>query len=553
MLEILVKTLYTVILVAIAGVCVREVYQVWWDDTLQYGQFAATKDGADASATGDSFRRLIVQQQRVLYGLFKSERSRAGEFRFRNDDLPIGAVTDLGNIPTSLLDELKIEAAGINVSSVLSILRRGIKPPNEITGSVDELQNVFYVAAQWRQSPKRDGSGTEARTFAPPSLSTIDAASFDLACRIFLARVASQHPVLRAAEEDDFCTFARGLFVFRSYATDRDHALTDEDKTKAGEQLAKAAAGIDGLIAAKTGLPYVYKLGAYIDIERLNLAPSAEPAKVKDVLDQAERRFKEYIERLAKLDPNAQDVDVQERLVFLASRRGKLDNPQQLAAATNVSQFVTASGPAFSAIIRTVPSADGPQPAAAVALHPGVSIGAAKGARAGTLCCIVKDAADKKYILTVGHVVGPVGEGVVSPATIENAKSHPVGVVTKTFSGLALVEVPPGLRVGNGDIKLWAPSVNAGDQVSLIGRTSKMRTGKVRDVHFSARIETPGTDSLPSTDLILTERISLAGDSGAPVLDSEGRLVGMLIAGSDSASVVLPLKPILDANGLSLP
>jgi hypothetical protein len=433
MIEILVKVLYTLLLAGIAGVCVLEAWQVWFDNALQYGRFAATRDGVDAAATGDSFRRLIVQQQSVLYGLFRGSGRKPGEFRFLSGQLPIHAAADLGNIPTSLLDQLKIEAAGVNVTSILTTLRRGIKPPNEITGSIDQLQNTFYVTAHWKDAPRPNSVGTEARTFTPPPQSTIDNASFDLACRIFLTRVASGHPVLRSADEDDFCVFARAMSEFRSYAVARDRALNDNDKKAAAEKLASVQMLTDRLIAANTELPYAYKLGAYIDIERLTTPSVSDAAKVKSILDQAEKRFAEYVTRLDKYDPNASDDDVRERIIYLAGRRGQLNNPQQIAEAGNLRAVLQA--------VSSAPSLTSGPSAPTSTLQPGASVGAAKAARAGTLCCFVKDAAAKSFFIAMGYVVGNVGDQVVSPATIDDSPSQVVGSVARVFDGVALISI----------------------------------------------------------------------------------------------------------------
>ena len=558
MAEILIKSFYTIVLIAIAGVCMREVWQVWFDDSLQYGHFAATKDGGDAASTGDSFRRLIVQQQRFLYSLFKGDRARQGStivsntgetFRVRPEDFHIAAVSELGDIPASLLDQLKIEAAGVNVTSLLSTLRRGVKPPNEITGSVDELKGSFYVSAQWPQAPRRDGKGTESRTFTPAALATVDAASFDLACRIFLARIAPSHPAFQNTDEDDFCAFARALAAFRSFITARDRALNEEEKKKANEFLATAQTIIDRLIAAKTTLPYAYKLGGYIDIDRLATMPTADAAKAKEILDQAEKRFTDYVTRLGASDAKAKDADVQERLVYLASRRGTVDNAQQLAQSTSVQQFVRTAGTALQSIKEPPPAPPNVPPENQ--LRPGASIGPATGGGAGTLCCAVKDQSGKRFLVTTTYVVGKIGEQVVSPAAIEAAKSKLVGTVGQTTMGISLVEIAGGVTPTNGAIQQLAEPA-LGGEVTLLGRTSKNRSGRINAVDVTMTIGSAEPGSLPSSGYILTDRISLPGDGGAPVLDNQGHLIGMLIAGSDKASVVLPLKRIFDANGLSL-
>src|SRR5262249_27280636 len=136
---------------------------------------------------------------------------------------------DLGRIQASPIEDIKVEAAGVNVTSVLSTLHRWIKSPNEITGSFDQINNQIYVSAQWLTAPKRSGSGTESLTYTVSSSADINQASFDLACRIFLTRIAPGQPSLVAANENDFCVFSRAMLAFRDYVTARDRAPTDTE------------------------------------------------------------------------------------------------------------------------------------------------------------------------------------------------------------------------------------------------------------------------------------------------------------------------------------
>jgi hypothetical protein len=53
-------------------------------------------------------------------------------------------------------------------------------------------------------------------------------------------------------------------------------------------------------------------------------------------------------------------------------------------------------------------------------------------------------------------------------------------------------------------------------------------------------------------DVIFTERMSSAGDAGAPVLDENKKLVGIVIAGSTESTVVLPLTKIFREQSLTL-
>ena len=47
--------------------------------------------------------------------------------------------------------------------------------------------------------------------------------------------------------------------------------------------------------------------------------------------------------------------------------------------------------------------------------------------------------------------------------------------------------------------------------------------------------------------LLETTNVSVPGDSGAPVLDSDKRVVGVLYAGSQETSLVVPIEDVMSS------
>jgi trypsin len=134
---------------------------------------------------------------------------------------------------------------------------------------------------------------------------------------------------------------------------------------------------------------------------------------------------------------------------------------------------------------------------------------------------------------------------VVSPATIDAAKSTQIGTVTKIIDQITLVELAPDFEATNGPIGGLAESVPVGATVTLVGRTSKTATGKVAAI--SATVKLYNEPDLLK-DVIFTERMSSAGDAGAPVLDENKKLVGIVIAGSTenpSKGLVTAVMPVM--------
>jgi hypothetical protein len=286
-------------------------------------------------------------------------------------------------------------------------------------------------------------------------------------------------------------------------------------------------------------LVYAYKLGGYIDIERFLNVPPNNTDQVKKILDQAERRFKDYLTHLISLKADAKDLEAQERIAYLVARQGRAINSEKIAASAK--EFLAALDQIKTSIETTIGALPGP----------GASIGPAAGQNAGTLCCFVKNAAGTRYLLTSKYNVDEVGTKVVSPATIDAAKSMQVGTVTKIIDQIALVELPPEFEARNAPIGGLAESVPLGATVTVVGRTSRGAAGKVTDINASITIQTKHEPNYLQ-DVIFTKRMTSAGDGGAPVLDEDKKLVGIVVAGSIERTVVLPLTKIFREQSLTL-
>jgi hypothetical protein len=546
MIEIGIKALYTVILLTITFFCAREAWLVWFDRTLQIGRFVGTKDGVDASSMADSFRRLVVQQQNVLFDLYKGTVSRPGEFRVSSGDVLTIHLADLVKMPGPALDSLKIEAAGVNVTSVLTTLRRWIVAPNEITGSVDQIGPQVIVSADWANPPHSRTDSTWQMVVLPTQ-ATLQAASFDLACRILFARIPPDQGWLKDVSESDFCAFSTGLYRFRSYLTARSAAANEADTKAANELLQGAQKTIDRLVAAKTNLIFAYKLGGYIELEQVASITTPDANAIKPQLDKAQALLGEYLKRFATQNPTASDSDVQEKLASLATRGGTLlasSNVGQVDAST----FLQSVSPLLKDAIKISQTTA----QSSSTLHPGSSIGPAGGKTAGTLGCFVQKEG-KKYLLTLGYIVGVVGDFVVSPALIDIAQAHPkIGKVKEIDGPFALVELEGNLDARNDQIKDLAPTPMLSASVRLIGRNKRVSEATITGVDVDVlRMETE-RGSLALNGLLATNRLGLPGDGGGPVLDAQDRLIGLLAASSTIASYILPVKPFLERNGLTL-
>jgi hypothetical protein len=202
-------------------------------------------------------------------------------------------------------------------------------------------------------------------------------------------------------------------------------------------------------------------------------------------------------------------------------------------------------------------------------VQPGYSAGMARGG-SGTICCLVREpGGNAVYVLSADHVfAGKPGDAVLQPSGIDGGRSADriallsrktplrddgpnvaAGAIARLDPGVQYSQVVPGI----GPIRGVADSVKPGDLLRAVSRTSQFAAATV--LKTGSRVELALDSSgrpVPFEGLIETSQFSEGGDSGAPVLTSGNRLVGIVFAGSPRASIVMPIQPVLKALGVEL-
>lgn len=177
-------------------------------------------------------------------------------------------------------------------------------------------------------------------------------------------------------------------------------------------------------------------------------------------------------------------------------------------------------------------------------LRSGVSIGT--GNRAGSACCLVQDEKGQRYLLTMAQVFADStpGDPVFQPGG--SNESTRIGVLARVGSNTvmsgALVKLDRGVTLDAsipkyGRIRGLAAKIRDGDQVRAVGRGSGFSLGAI----LAGR----GNDYVTTIN-------STSGDTGAPVVNSRNELIGVIYAGKDDVSYVLPIEPILKELGVTL-
>jgi hypothetical protein len=140
------------------------------------------------------------------------------------------------------------------------------------------------------------------------------------------------------------------------------------------------------------------------------------------------------------------------------------------------------------------------------------------------------------------HIVSEVDEVTLSGA---GAWNGPATVVERHCDvDLALVESARGPLLPNGSVVRFAGSLKPGEAIERYRGPSDRTPGTVLTPLEEMRLPYLGDDS-PEMRMLVTTNVSAGGDSGAPILDSQGRIVGMLVAGDgQTRSLAIPTETI---------
>lgn len=511
------KLLLSGLLAVIAAACGLEIYRLWFDRTLVLADFEYVRDGQPAKESGQQFARLVqidLARLAALYGLGR----RTDEFALPSTDQIGRAETlDLPELRNSILDSVELKAYGVEFGAIFKILRRWIESPHEIGGSITERGKLVTVYAELKNA----GTRPDQRTYWQVT-DAVDAsdASRGIACRIFRMltrdskRGSADAALFAEVTDEHFCLFNTALETYQRYRVRVAEVRPDEAKTA----LEDAGKRVTALVDANTKFPYAYKLAGFVLYEQGKL----------DAAQQAISRYLEWVTITKRTDKAAADL--------LAAMQAK----RQPAAAA-------AAGPPSRGRLRPV--------------QPGSSVSLTGAPTAGTICCVVRDSQGNDYLLSADHIFhGPASARVLQPGVADGGRD--ADAVAEYVRGTdnagiarllpSVVAKPEPLEIGvfRGTTSVVTP----GQKLRTYGRSVGKIEGTVRQIDASLTIASgTGIDQKKRLEhVIITSNISGPGDSGAPVTTEDGKLIGMIYAGSQTTSVVIPIEPLLKALGVEL-
>lgn|GEM_PF-2081951 len=189
-----------------------------------------------------------------------------------------------------------------------------------------------------------------------------------------------------------------------------------------------------------------------------------------------------------------------------------------------------------------------------------------------------KDGEDKnKYLLSCYHVLCATelrngkksftntGQNVEIISPSEQDRTQPENIVAEITEGKldnytdsALAVLSDGSSVDNelydnngiiNDIREVYPKDVNKLSVKLSGRTSGRNIGVITDDF----VDLANIDGNVFYELIETDRMSFKGDSGAPVIDFNNNIIGILVADNSQHSYVIPINTILARHQIKIP
>ena len=182
-----------------------------------------------------------------------------------------------------------------------------------------------------------------------------------------------------------------------------------------------------------------------------------------------------------------------------------------------------------------------------------------------------------RFVLSNNHVLADEnrlagGAAIVQPATLDGGtKSDRVGTLAdfvpikfdnaRNWMDAAVAKFDPAVSVSDTILGI-GPLAGAGDPslnllVRKSGRTTGLTEGVVRVVRFDVFDVQYDQGMVRVDDVMVIENtagsFSRPGDSGSAIVDMQGRLIGLLFAGSDEVTFAIPIRRILRRFRLRVP
>lgn len=500
------KLVYSVLLIALACVLVREVYIVWWDSQFYVGKFQYFADGKLDDDAGKSFSQNILAQHHMLKSANRDDSSSPSS-PSDTSLTPAGGQAEVLVLPTladvtqwkSALSDVELKIQGFDFGKVLSAVREWVSPPAEVGGYVEKVGNVVNISVSLPRGVRSGQDKSGAIQFYSGPFADDATAAFAVAASIIWVQASQQSDKFKNIPRSLFVSFMLALREYRILRTHIDAGipLTDDDK----KHRKAAQDQVDKLTASAKDLPEIWLLQS-----RLIGAIGPDETLSDSEAQKASTAQRNYLAQLGS--PAAAHV--------VAAATGVAENVVRLG------KPIWLRGPPGSGVVE----------------------------RGVTVTAIV-EVNGAQMILAPGYVLSDFGGGDIEISL--DASGKPVlttryadVIQKKNANGDTVVLIPlKSARFSNSpsDNPASPPIKEIADVVPTPNKASPL---VVRQISSHGIVRAEIVD-IKNGVAITNARVTGPGDGGAPILDSENRLIAMAYLGIEDHSGFLLLKWLVDA------
>lgn len=126
---------------------------------------------------------------------------------------------------------------------------------------------------------------------------------------------------------------------------------------------------------------------------------------------------------------------------------------------------------------------------------------------------------------------------------------------------VAIAKLAEGIQYSNNILGIGVPNgvndPNVGDIVQKSGRTTGVTQGRIIDTSATIVVEYPPKTALFENVMVIEptdqfKAFSEPGDSGSPIVNANGNLIGVIFAGGNGYGIGFPIKKAFMKFGVSL-
>ncbi len=200
------KLLYSLILIGLVATLLSEIGRIWLDNRTFIGSFRYYGENGEEEARGSEVARRILDRHSELRRKFADEE----QSDFKNEQRLIPLTSGPISSSESVLQDLSITVQKVNITDILTRLRRWVSAPREIIGSVSSSDGTFRAVIDLVDSETKLKNGRIiGKSLHFEGFTTIDDAAFEIACAVIWVDAAVNDEGIASVDRSEFCNWTR--------------------------------------------------------------------------------------------------------------------------------------------------------------------------------------------------------------------------------------------------------------------------------------------------------------------------------------------------------